>query len=51
MFYVNWQWKRPFVRIPLVVDVLIRVSSAAFIITDNDNAARKLITQLLAAFW
>ncbi|KRX53362.1 hypothetical protein T09_2191 [Trichinella sp. T9] len=36
------KWKRPFVRIPLVVDVLIWVSSAAFIITDYDNATRRL---------
>ncbi|KRZ81848.1 hypothetical protein T08_14076 [Trichinella sp. T8] len=32
MFYVNWQWKRADVRIPLVVDVLIWITQllAAF---------------------
>ncbi|KRX33336.1 hypothetical protein T05_12527 [Trichinella murrelli] len=42
MFYVHWQWKRAYVRIPLVVDVLIWVSSAAFIITDDDDPSRRL---------
>ncbi|KRX22458.1 hypothetical protein T07_3056 [Trichinella nelsoni] len=23
MFYSNWQWKRPLVRIPLMVDVVV----------------------------
>ncbi|KRX52572.1 hypothetical protein T09_11301 [Trichinella sp. T9] len=28
MFYTNWQWKRPHVRIPLLVDMLVWVSPA-----------------------